>query len=270
MTREEIILSYVKRDGLGLEIGAGCSPIAAKKHGFRVHVLDHCDKEALIEKYRPHGAAVEKIEEVDFVWDGRPYPEIIGARHLYDWIIGSHVLEHTTDLIGFLNDCDSLLKEDGVLSLAVPDKRRCFDRFRPLTGIGRVIDAARNPPKVHSGGMAAEYYLTSVTRGGGIAWDAKDKGEYKLVSSLEQAKQAIYDAGERGIYLDIHEWCFTPTSFRLMMRDLFELGFIQLKELAFHRTEGCEFYVALARNGKLPAGSRLELLQQILAEQSVE
>ena len=118
--------------------------------------------------------------------------------------------------------------------------------------------------------MAAEYYLTSVTRGGGIAWDAKDKGEYKLVSSLEQAKQAIYDAGERGIYLDIHEWCFTPTSFRLMMRDLFELGFIQLKELALHRTEGCEFYVALARNGKLPGESRLELLQQILAEQSVE
>ena len=46
MTREEVILAHIKRDGLGLEIGAGCSPIAPKKQGFRVHVLDHCDKKA--------------------------------------------------------------------------------------------------------------------------------------------------------------------------------------------------------------------------------
>ena len=149
MTREEIILKHIKRNGRGLEIGPGCAPIAPKKRGFRVHVLDHCDKNALIEKYRPHGINVENIEEVDFVWDGRPSVELIGRRHVYDWIIGSHVLEHTTDLIGFLNDCDSLLKKDGVLSLAVPDKRYCFDRFRPLTGIARVIDAARNPQKIH-------------------------------------------------------------------------------------------------------------------------
>jgi len=80
MTREEIIL---KRDGLALEIGAGCAPVAPKKRGFRVHVLDHCDKNALIEKYRPHGINIENIEEVDFVWDGRPYVELIGRRHAY-------------------------------------------------------------------------------------------------------------------------------------------------------------------------------------------
>ena len=73
MTREEVILAHIKRDGVGLEIGAGCSPIAPKKQGVRVHVLDHCDKKALIEKYRPHGIAVANIEEVDFGWDGRPY-----------------------------------------------------------------------------------------------------------------------------------------------------------------------------------------------------
>jgi hypothetical protein len=39
MTREEVILAHIKRDGLGLEIGAGCSPIAPKKQGVRVHVL---------------------------------------------------------------------------------------------------------------------------------------------------------------------------------------------------------------------------------------
>jgi predicted SAM-dependent methyltransferase len=269
MTREEIILSYIKRDGLGLEIGAGCAPIAPKKQGFRVHVLDHCDKKALVEKYRPHGINVDNIEEVDFIWDGRSYTELVGRRHVYDWIIGSHVLEHTTDLIGFLNDCDSLLKKDGVLSLAVPDKRHCFDHFRPLTGIGRVIDAGRNPQRIHSAGTAVEYFLTVVSKGHRIAWDANEKGKFKLVHSLEEAKQAVRVVSERGSYLDLHEWCFTPTSFRLMMRDLFELGLIQLKELAFHPSQGSEFYIALSRSGALPPGTRLELLEQILREQSV-
>ena len=269
MTREEIILKHIKRDGRGLEIGPGCAPVAPKKQGFRVHVLDHCDKQALIEKYRPHGINVDNIEEVDFVWDGRPYVELIGRRHVYDWIIGSHVLEHTTDLMGFLNDCDSLLKKDGVLSLAVPDKRYCFDRFRPLTGIGRVIDAASNPQKIHSAGTAAEYFLTVTSKGGRIAWDNDEKGEFKLVHSLEEAKQAIRGVSERGSYLDVHEWCFTPTSFRLMTRDLFELGFIQLKELAFHPPQGSEFYITLSRQGHLPEGTRLELLEQILRKQSV-
>ena len=228
MRREDVILAHIKRDGLGLEIGPGCAPIAPKKQGFHVHVLDHCDKKALIEKFRPHGTNIENIEEVDFVWDGRPYAELIGRRHAYDWIIGSHVLEHTTDLVGFLNDCDSLLKEDGVLSLAVPDKRYCFDWFRPLTGIGRVIDAARNPQKIHSAGTAAEYFLSVVSRGGRTAWDTSEKGEFEFVHSFEQAKQAIRDVSERGYYLDVHEWCFTPTSVRLMIRDLLELCFIQL------------------------------------------
>ena len=39
MTREKVILAHIKRDGLALEIGAGWSPIAPKKQGFRVHVL---------------------------------------------------------------------------------------------------------------------------------------------------------------------------------------------------------------------------------------
>jgi hypothetical protein len=269
MTREEIILSQIKRDGLGLEIGAGYAPLAPKKQGFRVHVLDHCDKKALIEKYRPQGINVENIEEVDFIWDGRSYTELIGRRHVYDWVIGSHVLEHTTDLIGFLNDCDSLLKKDGVLSLAVPDKRYCFDHFRPFTGIGRVIDAAGNSQKIHSVGTTAEFYLSYVRNGGQIAWGANEAGAYEFVYSLAEAKQAMRDVSERGQYLDIHEWCFTPTSFRLMMRDLFELGLIQLKELAFYPTQGCEFYIALSRAGALPPGARLDLLQEILREQSV-
>jgi hypothetical protein len=48
-----------------------------------------------------------------------------------------------------------------------------------------------------------------------------------------------------------------PTSFRLMMRDLFDLGLIQLKELAFYPTQGCQCYIVLSRTGTLPVGTRM-------------
>jgi hypothetical protein len=48
-----------------------------------------------------------------------------------------------------------------------------------------------------------------------------------------------------------------------------ELGLIQLKELAFYPTRGSEFYIALSLPGELPAGTRLELLQQVDREQSL-
>jgi DNA replication protein DnaC len=40
----------------------------------------------------------------------------------------------------FLEDCAGLLQSGGALTLAVPDKRYSFDRFRERTAIGRVID----------------------------------------------------------------------------------------------------------------------------------
>ena len=40
------------------------------------------------------------------------------------------MIEHTPDLIAFLADCDAVLKDTGVLSLVIPDKRYSFDRFR--------------------------------------------------------------------------------------------------------------------------------------------
>ena len=85
MTREEIILSHSKRDGLGPGIGAGCAPIAPKKQGFRVHVLNHCDRKAMIEKYRPHGINLDNIAGVDFVWDGGAYTKLVGRHHVYDF-----------------------------------------------------------------------------------------------------------------------------------------------------------------------------------------
>ncbi len=265
--RREIILAHVDREGLGLEIGPSFAPVAPKKEGYRVHVLDHCDRAALLEKYHEHKVNLDAIEDVDFVWDGRPYAELVGRAHEYSWIIASHVLEHTTDLVGFLNDCDSLLRADGVLSLVVPDQRYCFDHFRSLTNLGRVIDAALQRPRLHSPGTAVEYFLNVVHRTGRTGWSHGDRGTFAHPHTMAEARRAMQEVRDHGVYLDVHEWCFTPTSFRLMMRDLSDLELISLKEIAFHDTIGHEFFVTLSRKGHPPADLRLDLLEKISQEQ---
>lgn len=267
-TREEIVLEHIDRDGLGLEIGPSHGPLASKKAGYRVHVLDHLDQAQLKEKYRPHGVPIENIEPVDFVWDGRPYAELVGKTAVYDWIIASHVIEHTLDLVSFLNDCQSILKPQSVLSLVVPDMRYCFDHFRARSSLAQVIDAAVAKPTFRSPGTAAEFILNAVSKGGRIAWARDWEGEFSLQCGMEQARGTVSQMRNQRSYEDFHQWCFTPTSFRLLLRDLFDLGFIELKELSFHSTLGCEFFVTLAQHGATVEGDRLEMLEQISREQS--
>jgi hypothetical protein len=99
MNRKEKLLYHVRKSGVGIEIGPSFRPTVAKKDGFQVHVMDHANREQLVEKYQGHDVAVEDIEEVDFVWRGETYAELTGKTRFYDWIIASHLIEHTPDLI---------------------------------------------------------------------------------------------------------------------------------------------------------------------------
>lgn len=271
MDRRERILQPLDRKGKGLEIGPSHNPVAPKSAGYDVDILDHCDQAALIEKYSDHGVDLDAIEKVDFVYDGRRYAELTGHTGHYDWIIASHVVEHVPNLIGFLNDCDELMRDGGVLSLAVPDKRYCFDRLRPLTGLSQVIDAHLENRRIHSAGKVADYFLNVVKLEGRISWNAplaqgKSLQDIEFVHGLADAIRGMDAVTRHSAYLDIHAWCFTPSSFRLLIDDLYNLGLIRLRELSVHDTEGNEFFVALSRHGGGHGLDRRVLLQRSEAE----
>lgn len=266
MQRKDKVLKHITRDGNGIEIGPSHNPIAPKKDGYSVHIIDHASREELIAKYKDHHVTLKNIEEVDFVWKGQPYSELTGKSKYYDWIIASHVIEHTPDLIAFLNDCDTILKDDGVISLVVPDKRYCFDHYRPITGISKIIDSHLLKRKIHTPGTVAEYFLNVVSKAGNIAWDATATGEYNFVHSLEDAVRGMNSVINKNIYLDVHAWCFVPQSFRLIIHDLFCLELIPFQEIEFFTTEGCEFYITLGRKGKGISQTRLEILGALESE----
>jgi 2-polyprenyl-3-methyl-5-hydroxy-6-metoxy-1,4-benzoquinol methylase len=266
MKREEKILKYIDKSGFGIEIGPSHRPVAPKNEGYKVHIIDHLSREQLIAKYKDHNLNLGKIEDVDFIWHGESYQDLTGKSKYYDWIIASHVIEHTPDLIGFLNSCDSVLKDNGVISLAIPDKRYCFDHYRPITGISKIIDNHFQKSTIHTPGTVGEYFLNVVSKSGKIAWDSHTEGEYNFVHSIENALQGMDAVVNENAYLDVHAWCFVPHSFRLIIQDLFNLGLISVKEMGFFSTDGCEFYITLGRSGEGANKSRLELLEIIEAE----
>ena len=118
--------------------------------------LARADAATLREKYAVHGVDVDAIEDVDVVWSGGPLAPPLQHLAPFDYIIASHVIEHLPDPLGFLTDCESLLKPSGVLSLVVPDSRYCFDCLRPLTSIGQWVDARLAGRVVHTPGTVLD------------------------------------------------------------------------------------------------------------------
>ncbi len=270
MTRLDRIFADIDRSGLGLEIGPSHNPAAPKRQGFRVETADHLDRAGLVAKYTGHGVDLDMIEEVDHIWNGEPLSELIGAVERYDWIIASHVIEHVPDLAGFLNECRKLLKPGGTLSLAIPDKRYCFDYHRPLSTTGDVLQAFAEQRKRHPPGLVFDYFASAASLNGSIAWGAGVRGELRHIHSVEEAWR-FFEASQdtTAPYIDIHAWRFTPGSFRLIAHDLQQLGVIGLTESRFFDSVGCEFYVSLRPDAGKPSPiDRPAVLKQIQDELS--
>lgn len=268
MDRIEKALHMINRKGFGLEIGPSHNPVASKKSGFNVEVLDHATAEELREKYRQHPVNIENIEAVDYVWRGEPLNELIGKQGAYDYIIASHVIEHITDFASFLVQCESLLKPNGVLSLIVPDKRYCFDYLRWPSSTGDVLQAYTEKRSRHSPGTVFDHFSNCVKMGEMIAWSqGTPVAELSYIHTFEQAKQLWMQAQTKDDYIDAHSWRFTPSSFKLILHDLNSLGITQLTEVCSFDSTGCEFHITLGKlKTPLEVVDRLRLAKDAMKE----
>lgn len=263
ITREGKVLFAIDRRGKGLEIGPSYNPIAAKKHGFDVQILDYLSADQLRDKYRGH-VSIDSIEEVDFVWSGQPLHELVGRQACYDWIIASHVIEHVPDLISFLIQCQILLKPEGRLSLVVPDKRYCFDHFGMMTSTGNLLDAYAEKRTHPSPGTVFDHVANATKFEGNVTWHGGSEGEnYELIHTLDQARDLWQQVSKEHIYVDSHCWRFVPESFLLILSDLNMLGLIQLGIAQHFPTVGCEFFVTLGRDIAASSQDRMAALKSI-------
>jgi hypothetical protein len=231
----------------GVEVGPSFSPVLPKSSGADVTVIDHADAPTLRDKYRAHGVDVEAIEDVDVVWAGGSLIGALGAQAPFDFIIASHVVEHLPDPIGFLADCEALLAPGGVLSLALPDSRYCFDCFRPLTSIGQWVDARLAGRTQHTAGTVLDHTLHAAKRGESIAWPPGAIEPLAMVHERDHVDAMLARSAIVGDYLDVHAWVFTPESFRYLVDMSRALGHTSFVVAEHHDTVGSEFFVSLRR-----------------------
>jgi 2-polyprenyl-3-methyl-5-hydroxy-6-metoxy-1,4-benzoquinol methylase len=264
--RRDAVFATADPAGSVLEIGPAHNGILPKRDGFRTKTVDYLDRAGLVEKYREFTQySADDIEEVDYVLPpGASMADVIEER--FDLVLASHVLEHTTSLIHFLNECTKLLADGGVLALVVPDHRYCFDRFRERSALSRIIDAWVDPPSVHTVGTLTEFALNAVKHRGTTSWAPGHAGTYSLIHDLEQVKAKTAEA-KSGSYVDVHNWIFTPHHLRLMLQDLYDVDLISLREAYFHDTVGHEFFINLTIDGSGTGLSRGKLL--VLADEEL-
>ncbi len=267
--REEYLLYGINKEQRGLEFGPSFNPIAPKSQGYRVEIVDVLTQEGLREHYRAHNVNLDAIEEVDYVGAGNYY-SLIQKESYYDYIIASHMIEHTTNLLKFLQDCSRMLKVGGSLNLAIPDKRYEFDLFRNVTDLGRVLDDYYADSLSHPPGLVAEYLNNVVKRDNRISWNRSLRPWDRIKgvtfcherTAIDNKMKAVLENGE---YEDIHHYVFTPKSFELLIYDLRVMGLLDLEIVRMRGTKGHEFIVSLSRTQKTPMKDdiyRLRLLKR--------
>jgi hypothetical protein len=233
--------------GLGLEIGPLHAPIC-KKDVFQVRYIDAFSTEELKTKYaNDPGVASEDIAELDYVWRGEPYGQLMTER--FDFVVTSHNIEHVPCLISFLHNLESCLKQNGRVFLAIPDKRYCFDHFKSESSIDEVLSAYSEKREKPSPRQIVRHELLQTHNDSRRHWQG-DHGTPSCLNGSEHGERSLRLLrvfGSDGAYHDTHCWIFTPGSFAEIMEFLEHQKLVKLELTSLFPTEpnSHEFYAIL-------------------------
>ena len=135
-------LAYTFLRGCGIEIGALNNPLPVSPT-VTVCYIDRMMPAALFEQYPEIDRT--RVVSPDIVDDG----EILGSLKddSQDFVIANHFLEHTENPILCIENFARVLKEDGILYLALPDKEKTFDRTRKDTTLKHLLKDYRSGGK---------------------------------------------------------------------------------------------------------------------------
>jgi hypothetical protein len=262
-TRLNVFSSYIDKDEFGMEIGPSYRPTFSKREGWNSLVLDHLNQVDLVEKYRNYGVEekmLNQIEEVDFVWNGEPYSEVLrNFESKLKWVTAAHVIEHSNDLITFFTEISEVLDDGGFLFLAVPDKKATFDFYRPNTTIGDIVACHLNPNlydvKAH---LDEEYFKCKLDEA--IAWNRETsirainasnfpKPTFPVRNTIELVMSYLSSGdAQGGEYRDAHRWVFTPQSLCDVIRFLDNAGIVSFRIVEVSTPSYYEFLVVLQKN----------------------
>jgi len=190
--------------------------------GRRIFYADYATQDALRTKSAADpNVDCSAIPHIDYVVASiADYGQI---TERFDYILASHVIEHTPDFLGWLKTLLVLLKPEGRLILAIPDRRYMFDYFRAESTLGDALEAfyeQRSRPtfrQVFDGhGGARKIDIISI-------WDGRPPKPTERYFDMHTVLNLAQSAAG-GAYSDCHCWVFTHPSFLNLLSCAGELG----------------------------------------------
>lgn len=257
-TREDLVREHITKDQKGIEVGPWFSPMTPKRAGYNCLALDVFDGHTLRQR-----AAVDpnipkdkigSIEEVDLVGTSTEIAQLVSDRNelgTFDYIVSSHNFEHLPNPIKFLQGCGKVLKPNGWLSMAIPDRRACFDRYKSNSRLSEWIAAYFEDRKQPTLAQVFDMSILS-------SLDPPKKSVPQIARSLKEAFESwsVRKDLPETPYQDVHCWTFTPTSFELLIIESGLLGLSPFVPVHVSKTMGNEFFVHLKHVGYLDGSEK--------------
>jgi len=145
-------------------------------------------------------------------------------------ILASHVFEHIPDPIEFLRVCGNVLNDGDELCMIVPDKRFCFDLYRPVTTFGEWYEAFAEERTINSlrSRVDVAFYNASLDNRG--AWPRSEFARATLnpITASKPLKDTLKSYLDAKEYFDCHASVMTPESIHLNLIECFLLDLIEL------------------------------------------
>lgn len=182
LSRELIAETYLR--GEGIEIGALHNPLKVPASA-NIKYVDRLGVPQLREQYPELND--KELVEVDILDDGERLSTIPDSSQ--DFVIANHFVEHCQDPIGAVLAMFRVLKPDGILYLAIPDKRCCFDSDRPVTPVDHLIRDHVEGPE-WSRGQHFEEWVRLVNK----------------ISDENEAQEKIAELSGKNYSIHFHAW----------------------------------------------------------------
>jgi hypothetical protein len=249
--RHQFLTSNLDLELPGIEISPLFRP-TVKKSESQVFYVDVCTADESRQKHKHYQH--DPILEIDVLWKpGEQLKKCVPPSSLFNWAIASHVLEHVPDPLGWINQILEILPIGGILSLALPRKEYCFDKFRNDTTTAELIEAWIQKYQVPSSRQIYDFISKSVSNGyiredsDGFVNFLDCERSYSDIEAFAFVKR-IFQNEE---YLDAHCSVFNPKTITQIFDDLTKLGIVNVKCWLPSQTEECEeFFVCIQKMGE--------------------
>jgi Methyltransferase domain len=224
-------LRFINLAGKGLEIGPLGYPTVSKSEAD-ISYLDLKKRDQLVAESSPNDE-IDYIPETDYLVASNNYRQYVADT--FDYIIANHVLEHIPDLIHWLVTVSAMLNPNGVLFIALPDKKYTFDKNRQTTRLSHILSDYYTEAQT----ISLEHVLDQATY-----LDRSYLGEPVLISErLDRARmEKIISEGIQPWMVGYHCHIFqSETILDTIFKPLILMGYVDLDLIDFVPAEGINY-----------------------------